>query len=316
MRKPVFSAVFLLALVLLVVAVLLPKDTARLLVDLERGRAGLSPGLVTIAGEPWHYLEGGPPDGEVLLLIHGFGGDKDNWIRFSRTLTDTYRVIIPDLPGFGESNRHWGWDYSARTQATRLAEFIRVLGLERFHLAGHSMGGQIAALFADANPGHVASLALITNGGVESPAQSYVAVRAAEGELVLIPRTRDEFRHLIEVASYDPPFIPWPVSGVLADESIADADFKEYVLGTLRQQVESDMLEPVLPRLDMPIFVLWGRHDRLIDVSTVDVIRKLVPDATYVILEESGHLPIIEQPDIAADLYRRFLEKSVPAVTP
>ena len=70
------------------------------------------------------------------------------------------------------------------------------------------------------------------------------------------------------------------------------------------------MLEPVLPRLEMPIFVLWGRHDRLIDVSTVDVIRELVPDATYVILEESGHLPIIEQPEIAADLYRRFLEAS------
>jgi abhydrolase domain-containing protein 6 len=141
-------------------------------------------------------------------------------------------------------------------------------------------------------------------------------VRAAEGELVLIPRTRGEFRRLIEVASYDPPFIPWPVSGVLADESIADADFKEYVLGTLRQQVGSDMLEPVLPGLDMPIFVLWGRHDRLIDVSTVDVIRELVPDATYVILEESGHLPIIEQPDIAADHYRRFLEGIEPAATP
>ena len=308
MRKFVLGAVLLFASVLLVVAVLLPKDTARLLVDLERARAGLSPGVVTIAGEPWHFLEGGPADGELLLLVHGFGGDKDNWMRFSRTLTDTYRVVIPDLPGFGESNRHWDWDYSARAQATRLQEFVQVLDLERFHLAGHSMGGHIAGLFAEMSPEQVQSLALITNGGVESPAQSYVAVRAQEGELILIPRTREEFQRLLEVASYEPPFIPWPVGGLLADESIADADFKEYVLGTLRQQGDNDRLEPVLPVLNIPVFVLWGRHDRLIDVSTVEVIRNLVPDATYVIMEESGHLPMVEQPDIAADHYRKFLD--------
>ena len=308
MRKFVVGAVLLLASVPLVGAVLLPKDTARLLVDLDRARAGLSPGVVTIAGEPWHFLEGGPADGEVLLLVHGFGGDKDNWMRFSRTLTDTYRVLIPDLPGFGESNRHWDWDYSARAQATRLQEFVQVLDLERFHLAGHSMGGHIAGLFAEMSPEQVQSLALITNGGVESPAQSYVAVRAQEGELILIPRTREEFQRLLEVASYEPPFIPWPVGGLLADESIADADFKEYVLGTLRQQGDNDRLEPVLPVLNIPVFVLWGRHDRLIDVSTVEVIRNLVPDATYVIMEESGHLPMVEQPDIAADHYRKFLD--------
>ena len=308
MRKFVVGTVLLLASVPLVVAVLLPKDTARLLVDLERARAGLSPGVVTIAGEPWHFLEGGPADGEVLLLVHGFGGDKDNWMRFSRTLTDTYRVLIPDLPGFGESNRHWDWDYSARAQATRLQEFVQVLDLERFHLAGHSMGGHIAGLFAEMSPEQVQSLALITNGGVESPAQSYVAVRAQEGELILIPRTREEFQRLLEVASYEPTFIPWPVGGLLADESIADADFKEYVLGTLRQQGENDRLEPVLPVLNIPVFVLWGRHDRLIDVSTVEVIRNLVPDATYVIMEESGHLPMVEQPDVAADHYRKFLD--------
>ena len=308
MRKFVVGAVLLLASVPLIVAVLLPKDTARLLVDLERARAGLSPGVVTIAGEPWHFLEGGPADGELLLLVHGFGGDKDNWMRFSRTLTDTYRVVIPDLPGFGESNRHWDWDYSARAQATRLLEFVQVLDLERFHLAGHSMGGHIAGLFAEMSPEQVQSLALITNGGVESPAQSYVAVRAQEGELILIPRTREEFQRLLEVASYEPPFIPWPVGGLLADESIADADFKEYVLGTLRQQGDNDRLEPVLPVLNIPVFVLWGRHDRLIDVSTVEVIRNLVPDATYVIMEESGHLPMVEQPDVAADHYRKFLD--------
>ena len=98
---------------------------------------------------------------------------------------------------------------------------------------------------------------------------------------------------------------------MLAAEAIDQADFKEYVLGMLVNDT-GEMLEPVLPTLEMPIFVLWGRHDRLIDVSTVDVMKALRPDATFVILEESGHLPIIEQPEISADHYRRFLD-SVPA---
>lgn len=306
MRKILISLVLLLIAAPVLVAAVFPEDTSAFLVDLERSRAGLEYESFSINGEPWHFLAGGPEDGEVLLLLHGFGGDKDNWMRFARTLTNDYRVVIPDLPGFGETNRHWDWDYTAGAQAERVHIFVEMLGLERFHLAGHSMGGHIAGLYAHAHTDRVASLALITNSGVASPEQSYVAVRAAEGEMVLIPRTKDEFRYLVEVASYEPPFIPWPVGDVLAEEAIEQAEFKTHILDMLIDDT-GEMLEPVLPALDMPVFVLWGRHDRLIDVSTVDVMKKLMPEATYVILEESGHLPILEQPAVSAGHYRSFL---------
>ncbi len=310
MRKILIGLVLLLIAAPVLVAAVFPEDTSAFLVDMERSRAGLAYERFSINGEPWHFLTGGPEDGEVLLLLHGFGGDKDNWMRFVVTLTDEYRVVIPDLPGFGETNRHWDWDYTAKAQADRLHVFVESMDLESFHLAGHSMGGHIAGLYAHAYPDRVDSLALVTNGGVASPEQSYVAVRAAEGEMVLIPRTKEEFRRLIEVASYEPPFIPWPVGDVLAEEAIGQADFKAHVLDMLIGD-SGNMLEPVLPALDMPVFVLWGRHDRLIDVSTVDVMRTLKPDATYVILEESRHLPILEQPAASAEHYRTFL-LSVP----
>ena len=187
--------------------------------------------------------------------------------------------------------------------------FVETLGLGRFHLAGHSMGGHIAGLYAHAHPERLQSLALVTNSGVASPKQSYLAVRAAEGEMILIPRTKAEFQRLIEVASNEPPFIPWPVGAVLAAEAVDQADFRDHILGMLLGDT-TEMLEPVLPTLDMPIFVLWGRHDRLIDVSTVDVMQELKPDATYVILEDSGHLPIIEQPGLSAGHYRAFLAET------
>lgn len=306
MRKILIGLILLIIVPPVIVAAIFPKNTAALLVDLERSRAGLTHDTISVDGEPWYFLAGGPDDGESLLFLHGFGGDKDNWIRFAQTLTNDYRVVIPDLPGFGETERHWDWKYTAAPQAERVHSFVEALGLERFHIAGHSMGGHIAGLYAHAYPDEVRSLALVTNAGVTSPTQSYTAVRAAEGEMILIPRTRDEFRRLIEVASYEPPFIPWPVSGVLADEAIGEADFKAHILESFLRD-RGQMLEPVLPVLDMPIFVLWGRHDRLIDVSTVDVMKELIPGASYVILEESGHLPILEQPALSADHYRRFL---------
>jgi hypothetical protein len=87
-----------------------PDKTADLGISAERMLSGLTPGTLIVKGETWHYLDGGPGNGEVVLLLHGFGGDKDNWTRFARYLTDRYRVVAVDLPGFGESARKPGWD--------------------------------------------------------------------------------------------------------------------------------------------------------------------------------------------------------------
>ena len=98
MRKIVLWALALIIVAPLSLAALFPEDTARLAIDYERSRAALSADTLSIDGEPWYFLAGGPEDGETLLLLHGFGGNKDNWVRLAGNLTDSYRVIIPDLP--------------------------------------------------------------------------------------------------------------------------------------------------------------------------------------------------------------------------
>ena len=133
-----------------------PEDTARMMFGLERQRAGLELQSVVVDGETWPYLEGGSSDAPVLLLLHGFGGDKDNWTRFSRTLVENYRVIAPDLPGFGDSARHPDWDYSLTAQSDRLEGFVAALELSPLHIGGNSMGGQLAALYTHTHPEQVA----------------------------------------------------------------------------------------------------------------------------------------------------------------
>lgn len=83
------------------------------------------------------YLEGG--QGPTMVMLHGITGDSSNWVRFARHYTDRYRVIIPDLPGFGESSRIDSASYSIPVQSERLGELMRLLGVAQFHLVGNSM---------------------------------------------------------------------------------------------------------------------------------------------------------------------------------
>src|SRR5690606_29500095 len=132
---------------------------------IEQQRAGLSHEQLSVHNLNIHYYRGGPASGETLILLHGFAADKDNWLRFSRHLTQDYRVIAVDLPGFGESDLPPG-SYDVGTQAERLANILDALGIRQAHVLGNSMGGHIAALFAARYPDRVHSLALFDNAGI------------------------------------------------------------------------------------------------------------------------------------------------------
>ncbi|MEO1246954.1 MAG: alpha/beta fold hydrolase [Pseudomonadota bacterium] len=288
-------------------ALLFPEAATQLAIAGERARSGFEHRSLAVDGTEWYYLEAGPIDSEAVVLVHGFGGDKDNWLRFARHFSERYRVIALDLPGFGETTREPDRDYRIPAQAEALEALLAALDLERFHLLGHSMGGHLAAYYAHRHPADVATLALVTNSGLDSPVPSELQELVASGESPLIPETEAEYRRLVEFASFEPPFIPWPVSKVLAREAVAAAPFKRRIRDSLLAD-RSARLEPLLPEIEMPVFVLWGRHDRLLDVTIVDVIKTLVPHARSVILEDAGHLPMLERPAESARHYLEFLD--------
>jgi abhydrolase domain-containing protein 6 len=133
---------FLLIPVLIVVVLvglyyLFPAATFALLTNLERNAAGLQPQRISIEGLQIEYLEGGK--GEPLVLLHGFGGDKDNWTRFGKHVTPHFKVIAPDLPGFGESSADPDLNYTISAQVDRVKAFVQALGIPAFHLGGNSM---------------------------------------------------------------------------------------------------------------------------------------------------------------------------------
>jgi len=302
-----------LTLVILVLAVVglmaaFPEQTTQLLINAARSASGLEQKSAVVDGETWQYLEGGPQDAEVVLLLHGFGGDKDNWTRFARFLTQRYRVIAPDLPGFGESARHSDWDYSLPAQRDRLAGFVDALNLSPRHLAGNSMGGHLATLYTHHFAEQILSLGLFDNAGINAPEQSDMAIALANGKNPLILESSEDFDELLSMVAYKKPFIPWPAKGVLAQRAVDRAAFNRFIFKTYKGD-RSSGLETVLEDIDKPVLILWGAEDRILDVSSVKVMQPLLPQAEVVIMQETGHIPMVERPEETSAIYLEFIEQ-------
>jgi abhydrolase domain-containing protein 6 len=305
--KNVLKYLLLLVAVVFGLIALFPEETTTLAVSLERSASGMDDKTVVVGDETWHYLEGGPEGAPVLLLLHGFGGDKDNWTRFARSLTDDYRVIAPDLPGFGESEWHPDWNYSLYSQRDRINGFVWALKLGQFHVAGNSMGGHVAALYSHEYPEDVLSLALLNNAGVQVPVESDLRRALAQGENPLIVEAVEDFDFLLSFVAFKQPFVPWPIKGVFAQRAVDHAESNRAIFDAYAGG-RSAALEPILADIQQPVLIIWGEYDRVLDVSSVDVIRPLLPRAQVAIMKDTGHIPMIERPAETARLYLGFLE--------
>lgn len=273
---------------------------------LEQYRAGLAHEQLTVHNLNIHYYQGGPASGETLVLLHGFAADKDNWLRFSRPLTQDYRVIALDLPGFGDSDLPPG-SYDVGTQAERLADILDELGVQQAHVLGNSMGGQIAALFAARYPERVRSLALFANAGIESPHKSELYQLLTSGSPnPLVVKQPQDFDKLLRFVFVEPPYLPESLKRYLGERAMAKATHYDQVF---KQLVERPVpLAPELPKIQAPTLLLWGRQDRVLDVSSIEVMQPLLNKPNVVIMDNVGHAPMLERPEESALLYRGFLE--------
>lgn len=286
---------------------LAPETAYRWGIAAERHLAGLEVKHITVDGLDIAYLDGG--QGQALVLLHGFGADKDNWPRMAAHLTDDYRVIAPDLPGFGDSERPGNGDYRVRTQAERVDDFVTALGVRRFHLGGNSMGGAIAGAYADAHADKLISLWLLSPAGVAGADTSEFESRLASGaDNPLIPSTPEEFYTLLDWAFADPPYIPAPVKQVLGRKAAARHDLYQDIFKQLRGELgEGFVLEGIVANIDVPVLVIWGEDDRLLDVSGARVLADAAPDRVQVErMPGVGHVEMLERPKESAAAFRAF----------
>jgi abhydrolase domain-containing protein 6 len=306
-RKKIFVLVPLVILLGLAgVYFLLPGAMFDLARKLERSAGNLEQRSIDVKGLRIEYLEGGK--GDPLVLLHGFGANKDNWTRIGKYLTPHFRVIAPDLPGFGESSPDPGGDYSIRIQAERVKAFVGALGIKSFHLGGNSMGGNIAGAYASSYPEDIKSLLLIAPGGVASSEPSELNRRLKEGKPnPLIAESVGDYERLLDFIFVKRPFIPRPIKKVLIQEAIEHQPLNRKIFQQLRSSVDTPPLEVLLKGLPVPTFIVWGTQDRVLHVSGAKILASVVPKAKAELMDSVGHVPMIEKPEETARLYLSFL---------
>lgn len=288
-----------------------PGIVYKVLVSRERSAAGLVQKNIDINELHIEYLEGG--QGDVLVLLHGFGGNKDNWTRIAKYLTPHFRVIIPDLPGFGESTRNFEANYAYAAQVDRLHKFIKALGVSTFHLGGNSMGGAIAGTYAAYYGNDIISLWLIATGGILSSQPSELSQRLDSGEPnPLIVENKKDYGRLIDFVFVKRPPIPGAIKRYFTQEAIHHRPLNQKIFKQIRSADDFTPLEVSLRNSKTKTLILWGDNDRVLHVSGAKILQSVMQNAKSVIMKDVGHVPMLEKPEDSAIIFINFIGKVEP----
>lgn len=281
---------------------------ATMLIDLERFLSGVKRKAVQVGDHRIVYSEGGNKNAETVVLVHGFSASADSWNRIAAQLTRRYHVIAPDLPGWGVSTRIDSASYGYPAQVERLHVFLQQLGLTRFHLVGHSMGGFISSAYAARYPDEVITLGLIAPHGAAEPQQGELARAVAQGDNWLVVSSMQAFDRLMANLFVKRPFIPGPILKYLAQQTISRSAKTQRIFDEL--QMNNPPLEEQLGKIKAPAFIIWGDQDKLIHVSAAEVFRKAIGSSEVLIMKQTGHMPLMENVKQCGAAYLAFLEKA------
>ena len=307
-RRLKFLAIVVVALVVLLGGSYLfaPQWLFRANIAREAMAAHLEKHSVQAGDTRWSYYEGG--EGPTIVLLHGFADSKEVWLDVAKQLTPHFHLVIPDLPGWGESSRDVNASYNIDAQAARLQTFVQTLGLGRFLLAGHSMGGAIAGVYAAEHPEHVGELALLDAFGLKFKENAFARETLA-GKDPFVFSDRAGFWHAADLVFDQRPDIPGRFVDVLVARNVKDHAFIAKVLGELREPSQYLAVQNRLDQLTMPVLGLWCKDDKVIDISALDSLRNGLVHASAIstsTLNGCGHMPELEKPDETAQILTAF----------
>ena len=276
--------------------------------ELEKRYAASSTQTIELDGLKVHYKETGPQGAPALLLLHGFGSSLQAWDDWSVKLEQKYRVIRLDLPGFGLTGASPDHDYSEEKDLAILTRFADKLGLDKFSVIGHSMGGKMAWSLAAAQPDRVRALVLMAPDG--------------------FPETKD-----IGTKPYEVPAIMGLIKYVLPkymvrksiEPAFAEADALNDALvnryfdmlrapgvrgAILERSNQTIYTDPVsrLKAIKAPTLLIWGEQDQMIPSTNAQSYANVLSNSTTVLVPKLGHLLQEEQPEKGLAAVMQFLD--------
>lgn len=251
-----------------------------------------------------------------VLLIHGLSGSTDDWKKTIPALAENFHVVAFDLPGFGKSDK--GSQSYSPTRYARLVQYLadHYLQNKPYHVVGHSMGGAIALRYAAQRPLRMQRLVLIDAAGILHP---QVITKFQAGSVVVSASGVHQTRGLIERLSGKllEQAERLPVSGIdIANSALG----RDLVLRGGSEKIAAlelagEDFSSAISAVTAPTLVLWGDHDLIAPLRTGKVLAARMKRARLEIITDSGHEPMLDQPQQLNTLLKNHLLATEQALT-
>ena len=256
------------------------------------------------------YLENSTKSELTLVLVHGFAASKDNWLRLADELGDEYHLIIPDLIGNGGSSKPKDIHYTLKNQTLFLHQFLEKLSLQRTSLIANSMGGAISLLYT-CEYKNIEALILIDPFGIKVE-NSFVDKMGVEKirESWLHICSSQKLEALISQGMAKPPYVPDSILEYLASRKCLTSDFEEqkyYDILDKKLQPLDDLTKEA-QSLKIPTLIVWGREDKVLSYKNAFAFHKNIKNSKLVILDNLGHVPMIEDAPRVSQEILKFLD--------
>lgn len=254
---------------------------------------------VTVFGAKIRYLEAGDAAKPTVILLHGLGGNAENWQFNIAPLAANYRVIAPDQVGFGKSDKPL-IKYRVGTYVDFLDKFMAELKIEKASLVGNSLGGWIAGLTAIKYPNRVEKIVLAAAAGITPKEVDFDRIYQLNNT------TRDEVRANLKLIFANPLFAN--------NESLVDQFLTArittgdgYTIDSLTDSIrrKEDFLDARLSEIKKPTLIIWGKQDGLLPLADGEKFKQGIANSQLIVFDPCGHVPQVER---AADFNKAVTE--------
>jgi len=240
------------------------------------------------------YVDEGPKEAPILILLHGMLGGIGNWTGTISTLSDSYRLIAPNLPM-----------YSMPIQKANISglvsyveEFIEAIGLDRFSIIGNSIGGHVAIYYAHRNLEKVESLVLTGASGIYEMEWGQSVIKRHDSEFI---------REKAGITFFDPDIVTDDLVDFLKDVGSS----RDSVIRLLKiaRSSKVEKVDKMLGDIDIPCLLIWGKDDIVTPPFVAEEFLDGLPKAQLMMFEQCGHAPMIEKPESFNQCCREFLDQ-------
>lgn len=257
----------------------------------------------------WSYYEndlrGKKP---TLICIHGFTANKESWIEFSKYLKDDFHLVLVDLPGHGESSFDPTKKYGFKEFNNQLSAFTKSIHLDQYHLIGNSLGGGIVNFHASTFPNQVLSAISLSPAGIFDVKSEYQEM-VEQGKNPLLVNNAEDFDFALEFVFEKKPFIPWPFTEVVLQKALDKRPNMDQIFADLVTPDDSYDFKNIISAIQVPTLIVWGKMDRLINVDNTEVYQRINPRIQIKVLDNIGHGPMLEVPELTAELVKQFVQQ-------